>query len=90
VQNTTVLNRDVNACRNFATIFLSIIAGHGRPPRFSPGNAANPNAAAPAAPAAPAATNPNAAPNPNPNVDDPVDPNVEENDVAFDHNDPHQ
>ncbi len=83
-----MLNRDVNACRNFTTIFLSIIAGHGRPPRFSPGAAA--------APAAPAAPNPIAGPNPNPNVDvggqagDQVDPNVEENDVAFDHNDAHQ
>ena len=81
MQNTTVLNRDVNACRNFTTIFLSIIAGHGRPPRFSPG------AAAP---------NPIAGPNPNPNVDvagqagDQVDPNVEENVVAIEINDAHQ
>ena len=85
MQNTTVLNRDVNACRNFTTIFLSIIAGRGRPPRFSPGAAA-----------APAAPNPIAAPNPNPNVDvagqagDQVDPNVEKNVVAIEINDAHQ
>jgi hypothetical protein len=78
VQNTTVLNRDVNACRNFTTIFLSIIAGRGRPPRFSPGAAA-----------APAAPNPIAGPKPNPNGDQ-VDPNVEENVVAIEINDAHQ
>ena len=31
---STVLNRDINACRNMAIIFLSIIAGLGRPIRF--------------------------------------------------------
>ena len=33
-ENSTVLNRDVNACRNMAIIFLSIVAGLGRPSRF--------------------------------------------------------
>jgi hypothetical protein len=33
-ENSTVLNRDVNACRNMAIIFLSIVVGLGRPSRF--------------------------------------------------------
>ena len=33
-EKSTVLNRDVNACRNMAIIFLSIVAGLGRPKRF--------------------------------------------------------
>ena len=34
IEHSTVWNRDINACRNMAIIFLSIVSLQGRPHRF--------------------------------------------------------